>query len=70
MSNRNVLTRLLNVSMDVAERASGSRLFHACGAAELNARDAIDVLVLGSASRSFPDDRSVRSGLYVIDDKF
>ena len=49
--------------MDVGERATGGRLFHTCGAAELNARDAMNVLVLGSASRSFPDDRSVRNGL-------
>ena len=61
--NRNVLTRLRNFPMDVAKRASGGRLFHTCGAAELNARDELNVLVLGSASRSFPEDPSVRDGL-------
>ena len=49
--------------MDVAERTSGVRLFRACGAAELNARDAINVLVPGSTNKSFPDDRTVRDGL-------
>ena len=63
MSNRDVLTRLRNVSMDVAERASGGRLFHTCDAAELNARDTINFLALDSASRYFPNDRSVRDGL-------
>ena len=63
MSNRNVLTRLRNVAVDVAERASVGRLFQTCGAAELRTRDAISVLVLGTASKSFPDDRSVRDGL-------
>ena len=52
--------QLQNVSMDVAEYA---RLFHTCGAAELTAHDAIIVLVLGLASRSFPGDRIVRDGL-------
>ena len=49
--------------MDAAVRASDGRLFQTCSAAELKARDAISVLVLGSASRSFPDDRSFRGGL-------
>ena len=48
--------------MDVAERASGGRLFQTCGAADLRARDAISVLVLVLAS-PFPNDRSVRDGL-------
>ena len=47
--------------MDGAECASGGRLFQTCGAVELKARDAI--IVLGSASRSFPDNRSVHDGL-------
>ena len=46
--------------MDVAKRESGGRLFQTCGAAELKGRDATSVLVPGSDSRSFPDDRSVR----------
>ena len=49
--------------MYVAERASGGRMFNTCGAAELNALDVINVLVLDSANRSFLDDRSVCEGL-------
>ena len=54
MSNRHVLTRHRNVSMDVGERASSGRLFHTFGAAEVKARDAIIVSVLRwrHASRS------------------
>ena len=59
----NVVTRLRNVSMDVAKCASGGRLVKTCGAAELKARDAVSVSVLGLASRFFPDNHSVLGGL-------
>ena len=50
--------------MDVVDRAVDGRLFHTQGAAELKARDAMTVLVLGSTSEFILDDRSVHEGLW------
>ena len=58
------MTQPRNVSMDVADRAVDGRLFHTRGAAELKARDAMSVLVLGSISKFILDDRSVSEGLW------